>query len=60
VLAAAGVGSSREDFIQMLDLFSKGKLKTTVEKIMPLADAAEAHKLIEERKVIGKIVLKVS
>ena len=60
VLVAAGADSSREDFIQMLDLFSKGKLKTTVEKIMPLADAAEAHKLIEERKVIGKIVLKVS
>jgi NADPH2:quinone reductase len=59
VLAAAGAGSSREDFIKMLELFSTGKLKTTVEKVMPLADAAEAHKLIEERKVIGKIVLKV-
>jgi NADPH2:quinone reductase len=60
VLAAAGAGSSRADFEKMLTYFSNGKLKTTVEKIMPLADAAEAHKLIEERKVIGKIVLKVS
>lgn len=54
-----GNGCTREDFLKMLDLFSQGKLKTTVEKTLPLAQAADAHRAIEERKVIGKIVLKV-
>ena len=55
-----GTGCTREDFIKMLKLFSEGKLKATVEETLPLADAAKAHTLIEERKVIGKIVLKVA
>jgi NADPH:quinone reductase len=54
-----GSGSSREDFEKMLGMFSTGKLKATVETTLPLADAAQAHQMIEDRKVIGKIVLKV-
>lgn len=54
-----GNGCTREDFLKMLDLFNQGKLKATVEETLPLAQAADAHRAIEERKVIGKIVLKV-
>jgi NADPH:quinone reductase-like Zn-dependent oxidoreductase len=54
-----GTGCTREDFLKMLDLFGQGKLKPTVEQTLPLAHAADAHRAIEERKVIGKIVLKV-
>jgi len=60
VHGCAGVGCSREDFLKMLDLFGQGKLKPTVEGTLPLAQAADAHRAIEERQVIGKIVLKVS
>jgi NADPH2:quinone reductase len=54
-----GTGCTREDFEKMLGLFSSGKLKATVETTLPLADAAQAHQMIQDRKVIGKIVLKV-
>ena len=60
ILASNGAGATVEDFSKLLAMFGQGKLKTTVEKVIPLAEAAEAHRLIEERKVIGKIVLKVS
>ena len=59
VLGCGGNGSSREDFEKTLSMFSDGKLKATVEVTLPLGEVQDAHRLIEERKVIGKIVLKV-
>lgn len=59
VHGCGGAGCTREDFEKMLGLFSSGKLKATVETILPLAEAAQAHQMIEDRKAIGKIVLKV-
>lgn len=60
VLGCGGNGSTREDFEKTLSMFSTGKLKATVEVTLPLDEAEEAHKSIEERRVIGKIVLKVA
>jgi NADPH2:quinone reductase len=60
VHGCGGTGCTRGDFEKMLDLFSTGKLKATVETVLPLAEAAQAHQMIEDRKAIGKIVLKVS
>lgn len=54
-----GTGCTREDFEKLLGMFTTGKLKTTVETVLPLAEAAQAHQMIQDRKVIGKIVLKV-
>jgi len=34
-------------------------LELAVERTLPLANAAEAHKLIENRDAVGKIVLTV-
>jgi NADPH:quinone reductase-like Zn-dependent oxidoreductase len=36
-----------------------GKLRPVVDRVMPLWDVAEAHRLLEARKVFGKIVLAV-
>lgn len=36
---------------------AEGKIKTYIEKLMPLSHAAEAHRLIESGEVSGKIVL---
>ena len=60
ILGCGGTGSTREDFEKTLAMFATGKLKATVEATLPLAEAADAHQRIEERKVIGKIVLKVA
>lgn len=34
-----------------------GWLTPRVSRVLPLADAAEAHRLLEDRKTIGKILL---
>lgn len=45
---------------QIADLIDEGKVKVVIEKVFPLAQAAEAHKLGEEGHTHGKIVLQVS
>jgi NADPH2:quinone reductase len=45
------------------DLFrwiGEGKLKINIDKIYPLAEAAQAHRDLEGRKTTGKLLLKVS
>jgi NADPH2:quinone reductase len=45
------------------DLFrwiGEGRLKINIDKIYPLAEAAQAHRDIEGRKTTGKLLLKVS
>ena len=42
------------------DLFTwtaSGKLKVRIEKILPMAEAAEAHRQLEGRKTTGKVIL---
>ena len=56
--------ASREDLEwRMSDLFrwiGEGKLKINIDKVYPLADAAQAHRDLEGRKTTGKLLLKVS
>lgn len=40
-------------------LFAAGKVRVVVEKVFPLAEVAEAHRLMESSAHIGKIVLSV-
>lgn len=40
-------------------LFAQGKIKPVVHKVFPLAQAAEAHALMESSTHVGKIVLQV-
>ena len=42
---------------ELIDLAQAGKLKPVVRHIYQFADASEAHRLIEERQSIGKVVL---
>jgi NADPH:quinone reductase-like Zn-dependent oxidoreductase len=44
---------------ELAELIDKGKIRPVVSKIMPLKDAAEAHRLSEEGHTRGKIVLQV-
>jgi NADPH2:quinone reductase len=41
-------------------LFDEGKITVKVSHVLPLADAAEAHRLIEGGSMTGKIVLAIS
>jgi NADPH:quinone reductase len=47
----------REATADVLGLWEQGAVKPLVGATFPLAEAAEAHRLIEERRSVGKVVL---
>ncbi len=51
---------SKGDLFEVLRHVEAGKLRPVVDRVMPLWSAAEAHRLLEDRKVFGKIVLEVA
>jgi zinc-binding alcohol dehydrogenase/oxidoreductase len=53
------MGSARE-FAAMLKLYDQGGLRPVVDRVFPLADAAAAHRRMEEAGQFGKIVLGIS
>jgi NADPH:quinone reductase-like Zn-dependent oxidoreductase len=48
---------NRQDFQSVLDMLSRGEIKPVIHATMPLEAVAEAHRLIEEGKSFGKVVL---
>src|SRR5580693_151564 len=50
-------GWAREDVVTLLDLVQSGKLTAVVDEAYPLRRAAEALQRIEDRKVVGKLVV---
>ena len=51
------MASDTEDLQFGLELIRKAKVKPVLDRTFPLSQAAEAHRLISENKVSGKIVL---
>ena len=49
---------SKGEVLKVMKLVESGKLKPVIDRVMPLSKAAEAHKLIEDRAVFGKVILK--
>ena len=47
-----------EEFDHLIDLAGKGELSPVIDRELPLGEAAEAHRLIEARELLGKIVLR--
>jgi NADPH2:quinone reductase len=43
----------------VLSWMESGELEVAIDRVLPLAEAAEAHSLLESRKTSGKLVLKV-
>lgn len=50
----------KEDLGVLFELLQEGKIKPTIERCMKLEDAAQAHELIEQATVKGRIVLIVN
>ena len=48
---------SKGDLLTVLDHVAAGRLRPVVDSVLPLRDAAEGHRRLEERRAIGKIVL---
>jgi NADPH:quinone reductase-like Zn-dependent oxidoreductase len=43
----------------MMPLLAEGKLKTVIDRVFPLSEAAEAHRYLESAKQFGKVILRV-
>lgn len=43
-----------------LELVRRGKIQVSIGEVLPLSDAAEAHRMLAERRAMGKIVVDVS
>lgn len=43
---------------EVLDSVASGKLRLTIDRELPLAEAAEAHRLLEGRATTGKLILR--
>jgi NADPH:quinone reductase len=40
-----------------LPLFESGKVRAVIDKVLPMTDAAEAHRVVEANENVGKVVL---
>ena len=49
--------ASKSRLFDVMDLVAAGRLKPVVDRVLPLADVATGHALLESRAVFGKIVL---
>lgn len=54
---AAAPELARADLTEIADHFATGRLRATVHTRLPLADAGEAHRLLESRVPIGRVLL---
>ncbi len=48
---------SKAELYQVLELIGRGQLRAVIDRVMPLAQCAEAHTRMERREQFGKIVL---
>ena len=59
IIGSGGASVTPEQLDHLIELVAKGELRgPVVDRKLPLAQAAEAHRLIEERQTFGKVVLK--
>jgi NADPH:quinone reductase-like Zn-dependent oxidoreductase len=49
--------ASKGRLFPLMDLFAAGRLRPVVDRVLPLAEVATAHKLLESRAIFGKLVL---
>ena len=45
------------DLERLLQLVQEGTLKPVIDRILPLTEAAEALRILENREVIGKVIV---
>jgi NADPH:quinone reductase-like Zn-dependent oxidoreductase len=59
IIGSGGGSVTPDQLDQLIDLVAKGELRgPVVDRELPLEQAAEAHRLIENRETFGKVLLK--
>lgn len=51
--------SKREDLSELVRLYMTGAMKSMVDDVMPISDASQAHRLSEQGKLRGKLVMRL-
>lgn len=51
--------ATKHDLEVMMPLLANGKLKTVIDRVFPLQEAAEAHRYLESARQFGKVLLRV-
>jgi alcohol dehydrogenase len=51
-------GWLQEDLVTLLSLVAVERLEPVIDKVLPLEETAEGERLLEEREVVGKVLLK--
>jgi len=47
-----------EEFATVVDLCARGELKVIIDRVLPLAEAAQAHRILADRSNFGKVILR--
>jgi NADPH:quinone reductase-like Zn-dependent oxidoreductase len=50
---------SREEFLQLLSFMTVSQIKPIIDRVLPLKEAADAQRYVEEGKQFGKVVLRI-
>lgn len=49
----------RADLLRIIDLFAAGRFRPVVDQIFPFEKIADAHRRLEERRALGKVVVQI-
>lgn len=50
-------GWRRSDLMSLINAVGSGVIKPIIDKVLPLEETAEGHRLLEEREVFGKVII---
>ena len=51
-------GWTRDGLLELVELVRQKKLLAVIDKVLPLEETAEGHRLLEDREVIGKVLIR--
>ena len=51
--------ATRADFAGLLELMERAEVRPIVDRVFPLAEAADAHRYLEEQRQFGKVMLRI-
>ena len=56
--AQMGTGGVMQELQTIMGLFAQGELRTVIDRVFPLREAAEAHRHLADRRNFGKVLLR--
>lgn len=50
-------GWRRQDLVELVEAVRSGRMQAVVDRVLPLEEIREGHRLLEEREVFGKVII---